>query len=372
MAERLGKAVDPEALDGIAEEQRQALADVDKRLEALASSLEDGLQELRAELEAQKQSLEAVGSDTAAQEMIEKLQSHLKQIDEFTEAAAKHEEIESVGDSIKQTAEELTRRIDEVAETAPKKAEEAVAELRSSLDEMKQTIETIPESGSVQDLADELKGEMGSLREAMDEAVSRTEQRVEELSEKVSRDVEALRQKLAESVEAPADADAISEEIQMLRQGLSVLESLADEVTPDAEPAAVATATAEGEIEIDVLTSKLSRTENGTAVECTLTLANSSDKPIEIVSVKAELDSGKARMTPTVNKFWLPAGVEAENGRKIALPMKVLEESMSEEVQYTVDGWPLEKAMEAYNFTITLADEHGTEYSTTVPLDPPT
>jgi len=193
-----------------------------------------------------------------------------------------------------------------------------------------------------------LRDEIVRLKESLstlEDMQSRLGQVQEQLAEAKKRPaVRRLASKGDKAEELGEDAEAIRAELAELREVVREL------------------AASQPHLEIDMHEARLISQVDRTIIECSLSVKNLSNKPNEITAVRAELDSGRNRMTPTSIRHWLPEGMEVQEDRKIVLPMKVLEGGKVGPINLTAAGWPLEKAQEDYPFRITLKDKDGNEF----------
>jgi len=149
-----------------------------------------------------------------------------------------------------------------------------------------------------------------------------------------------------------ADAASLQEEVANLREKVEQLIA------------------SQPNLEIVLHEAKLTSQVDRTLIECTLSIKNHSNRPNEVVAVRAELDCGRGRMTPTSIRHWLPEGMDADEDRKVVLPLRVDEKSSTPKIQLTATGWPLDKNQKSCPLRITIKDKDGNEFSHMTELKP--
>ncbi|NOZ22374.1 MAG: hypothetical protein GXP25_14940 [Planctomycetes bacterium] len=369
----LEKTAGAKDVEEVSARQEKATAELRQRLDELAAIRSEPLQEMKEALDAQSHRMETVAreNERAARDLGRKIDEQMEQV---AAASLTQEQADAVKQELTESIRKLSSRLDEAMVAATETMDVRFAEMGRSVDALKAEVNAIGEKQSDEGLVKHLEEQISDLRAGFDGLRSQLDEQIAHVTAELSGEMARLRKETEAMEEAPSQSDVIAQEILFLREGLSVLEQVAEHVAaPEAAEAkvAVATATEDAQLVMNMNESKLIRTKDGTTVECRLTITNPSDNPIEIIAVRAELDSGKERMTPTVNKYWLPVGVEPERDRSLALPFRVLDSTTSQEIQYTVTGWPLEKSKESYDFRIVLLDENKGKHTATFPLAPP-
>ncbi|MEW6354799.1 MAG: hypothetical protein AB1696_00620 [Planctomycetota bacterium] len=369
----IGKASGAEDVEEISARQGEALSDLRKHVDQLSAASREQIQEMKNALDAQAHRLETIeheGSRTA-RELADSVRERTAEAEAVSSA---QERIDAIRQEFAAAIDGIRSRVDEKTSAAAQIMDERLALLRQAVDVMEQELHSLGERQGSEHLAEQLRGQLDEIRTGLDEIRLRMDEQIAQVTARIFEETERLRAEKGTREETPSQSDAIAQEIQFLREGLSVLEQVAAHVAaPEAASAgaAVATATPGTQLVIHMKESKMTRTKDGTQIECRLTISNPSETPMEIIAVRGELDSGKERMTPTVNKYWLPAGVEPDRDRSLALPFRVLDNATSQEILYTVTGWPLEKSKESYDFRIVLLDENKGKHTGVFPLSPP-
>ncbi|MEW6359490.1 MAG: hypothetical protein AB1696_24345 [Planctomycetota bacterium] len=270
------------------------------------------------------------------------------------------------------------RQVTEEIETKLRTATETLAAVDKKIKALdgfaKASAEDRPDLQIVQQVAD-LKKELAEVTESVNSDIR-------DLGNELRRDIASLKSQIEGASEIGDVGEAIAdirEELSALRgkvksgggatAGAGVDENLRAEVEELRKTVADLAAN-QPNLEVQVDEIELAPQQDRTLIHCTLRIKNPSNKPNEIVAVRAELDAGRDRMTPTSIREWLPESEAGKTDRKVFLPMTVLENATSDKVSLTVAGWPLERTQESYAFRIAVRDKSGNEFAQSLSVSP--
>lgn len=362
-----------------------------ERVDALSESvkkLEDSLaSQGTAQVEEMKKALAGLQEETGGAVPSPQLKQKLGQIEALGHnVAALNERIkklDGIEERLKQAApagegasdEKLKKLAAESAELEGKLAR--MGEEMEKANERLRKLDGIAKAAGGGSAAPEVQAEVEALRGEMAEIAKAANGDIKDLSDELRRDIAAIRSQM----EGIAGVEGIDEAIANLREEVAGLrgrkrgeagaadEGLRKEVEELKKTVADMLAS-QPRLEIEVDKARLVTQQDRTLIHCSVRLKNPSNKPNEIVAVRADLDAGKDRMTPTSVRNWMPEGEPANGERKVFLPMTILENSTTGKIALTVAGWPLERTQDSYAFRVTVRDKNGNEFVKSLSLKP--
>ncbi|NOZ23416.1 MAG: hypothetical protein GXP25_20265 [Planctomycetes bacterium] len=270
----------------------------------------------------------------------------------------------------KAASEEIEKKLDAITETT------------SSVEERLKALDAIAEAAADESPGLKIAQHVEDVKKDLAEFMEAVNSEMEELGEELRRDMSSLKAQMEGASEIGDVGEAIAnirEELAALRgkmksRGGAVTSGAVDEdlrkEVEDLRKAVNGLAANQPNLEVIVDEADLAPHQDRTLVQCALRIKNTSSKPNEIVAVRAELNSGRDRMTPTSIREWIPKGEAGQTERKVFLPMTVLENTISDTVNLTVAGWPLERTQKAYAFRITVRDKAGNEFAQSLDVSP--